>query len=155
AKLLHYGKGRYPEAKDACRQAEELMNQLVAAHPEVPEYQADLVRSRTGWCDATQALGGHREAESVYRQLEPVLVRLATDSPKEEEYSRQLAALYHNIALSRSLQGRLEEAVDSFRQAATRYEMLLAAAPGVPSFRADQANTLMQLGMALLQVGRP
>jgi Flp pilus assembly protein TadD len=77
--------GRADEAEKAFRQALPLYEQLVAEHPQVPEYRQQLATTHNNLGALLKATGRAGEAEKAYRQALQLREQLVSEHPQVPE----------------------------------------------------------------------
>jgi tetratricopeptide (TPR) repeat protein len=148
--------GSKTEALAAHRQAQELLERLVAAQPADPSLRRDLGRSHHEVALLEEALVRHAEALSAISKALALRERLAADRPDDARDQNDLA---HSLQLKGDLEletGREGEALRSYERAVGLRERLVANPTGDASFtfQHDLAAGLVNLGMAQRALGQ-
>jgi serine/threonine protein kinase/Flp pilus assembly protein TadD len=146
--------GRHEPAEKAYRQALQLCEQLVAEHPQVPEYRQDLATTHNNLGVLLKDTGRPAEAEKAYRQALQLRERLVAEHPQVPEYRQGLAGTHTNLGVLLEASGRLADAEKAYRQALQLYQRLVAEHPQVPQYRQELASTHNNLGALLETTGR-
>ena len=126
---------------------------MVASHPEVPRFQADLAFSynnagamlaATG--DVAKALVSHAQAIRVWKGL----VRKHPDP----EFRVGLGQSYGNFGECTGRAGRLNEAIDTIRKGVDVLEIMVRENGTVPLYRQKLGHSLTTLGEMCFYAGR-
>jgi len=144
---LHHEAGEAATAVDALGRASKILEGLVARHPGVAEYRAELASACSLDAEMLHGRGLRAEALARVERARDLLERLIVDRPEE---ARHVAAL----AFARQLRGRLlaqegrnAEALKSFQGAADLLEGLKGREP------ADAYALASNLSLALTLIG--
>ncbi len=126
-----------PEAaRRAIGQATELLEQLVAASPQVQDYRYDLSEAYAAGDPRLPPPPGTTDAETV-RQLRRALrlsEKLVTENPYIPHYLASQAHIHHKLSAILSRTREWDEAEKSHRKAIEIQSSLVEQFPGVPSY---------------------
>ncbi len=144
---------RTTDAVAALRQALFHRQKLADDFPDVPDYRAELARTRNYLGGQLIFINDHDGAEKAIRQALDVQEKLAAQFPAVPDYRRDLAATYDHLGLLLSKTGRRSDAVPVHRHAATLWQRLADDFPRNATYRGVLVETLANLGAGLLGAG--
>jgi serine/threonine protein kinase len=147
--------GRHEPAEKAYRQALQLYEQLMAEHPQVPQYRHQLAIAHNNIGVLLEATGRANEAEKAIRKALEIQERLVADRPELPQYSEELARMHINLAMLSRSDGRVAEAEKAYGQALEVYQRLAAEYPDVRTYWLALAETYADLGTLLERSDRP
>jgi serine/threonine protein kinase len=145
--------GQLREAEAGYRQAEALLEPLVAESPDVAEYQYKLGRTEGDLAVDLAKQGKDGEAEETFRKGIAVRTKLVEKFP-QLQYRLDLANNYGDLGNLRELQHRDAEAEEFFRQALDLKEQLVKEAGNVPLYHLEWALTRARFGQLLRKQGK-
>ncbi len=121
-----------------------LKRRLVEDYPARPEYRRTLARGLINRGIIDRETGRPAEADAAYSEALTLNEKLATEFPDDRKVARDQARCLNNLGELRAT--RKGEAEPLFRKALAIYQGLVAAAPGVPEHRSEEASVLQALG---------
>jgi serine/threonine-protein kinase len=145
---------RAKDAQEAYERARNLYRALVAAHPDLPEYQQDLAGTHHNLGILLKALGRREEALKEYQQARTLQWKLVAAHPELSEYQKDLAGTHNILGVLLEALGKREEALLEYQQARTLGLKLVAAHPELPEFQNYLAFTHNHLGLLLRDLGK-
>jgi len=138
--------GRQGEAKRENEAAITLYRKLVAAQPDIPEYQDRLARSYSILGIVQRDAGDHDGAAESYREVVAIYSKLVAAQPDVAKYRDFLALGYNNLGNVQYETGDLKRAAESYRQAIAMRSNLMATQPNVPDYQHGLALSYNNLG---------
>jgi len=120
---------------------------LVAAQPNVPEYQGDLAKTYGSLANVQSDTRDSKGAAEFLRMAIAIGVKLVAEQPNERDYQEILATCYISLGAVQSNTGDSKGAAELFRQAITTFSKLVAAQPKVPAYQDGLANSYNGLGV--------
>jgi tetratricopeptide (TPR) repeat protein/tRNA A-37 threonylcarbamoyl transferase component Bud32 len=133
--------GRQNDALRACEQARDLLSRLVAAHPDVAEYIADLAKAYHNLGNVQHDTG---QADAALRSLEQarkLITDLLAQHAEVATYQNDLARTWNSLAIVQHEMDHRREAAQSWEQARVLQARLANAHPDVPDYQAALALT--------------
>ncbi len=137
--------GSTDEAISAYRNAEGILEQLVAQTPASAEYRRELALCLNNLALLLSRSGSTADARRAYDRAIRLQEQLVAASPQVEQYQGDLARSLNNLGLLHSDTGQIEQAAGTFRQAASRQQELVARQPGDPEQLRNLAATYNNL----------
>ena len=145
--------GRLDEAIAEYRQAVELSQRIVTAHPAEQQGRIHLATSLDGLGNVLQEKGDTAGALENRRKGLAIREELARLDPNNAHYRRQLAFSHHNVGLSLVQAGEPGPALSQFRQELSLFESLSAADPKDVQGRRNRSLAHKQIGDTLIRNG--
>jgi serine/threonine-protein kinase len=142
---LHRAVGRTSEALYCLERARDLQKDLVQRYPAVPKYRADLAVTYYHLASLKTALGQAAAAGDLYRLAYQLQDRLVQEHPVNFRFQQELAATCRQLG-AHLLGKDLDEALRTLEYGMGLLERLVAAEPGVASFKSDLAAIYRQTG---------
>jgi eukaryotic-like serine/threonine-protein kinase len=146
---IHQKLGQLDKAEKSYDEARILLEDLVKASPDKPEFHWGLARAQLLIGSVAKERGKTAEAEKAYRQALALAEKLVTDHPAKREYRNQLAFATAQLAALSIAKGRIAEAEAALHKALAVQEKLVQEAPNEPFYRANLASSLRELGRLL------
>jgi serine/threonine protein kinase len=141
--------GEHRDAEAAFRQAELLLEQLVAEFPAVAEYRQKLARTEANLGVVLAKVGKHADAETAFRRGIALYTELTAEFPDDLGYLLQLARNYGDFGSLRRLQHKYAEAEKNQRHALHLREKLVARAGDQRFYHMELSQGLCTLGELL------
>ncbi len=147
--------GRHAEAEPHLDKGIALLEELVEEFPGAFKYKHDLATAH-GWrAELLRTTGRHQEAAQAHHHSLALHTRSAPGSPHERSQQQaNLAAGHHNLGLALKDLGRLDEAVQAYRESLARTEELLKEFPREAVYHDRLATVCSNLGQALHRAGQ-
>jgi serine/threonine-protein kinase len=146
--------GEYEQARNQDQSALNLLEAMIARHPDVSDYRGGLARTYNNLGNVLNDIGRPAEAAAAYTQaivLQEVLVASQPDIP---DYRATLAGFHNNLGRVLQETDRLAEAREAFEKGVAAFEVLVTRRPDVPNYRASLALVRNNLGNLLISTGR-
>jgi tetratricopeptide (TPR) repeat protein len=132
----------------------KLQEELVAQHPELPQYRQDLAKNHGTLGNLLSALDKYTEAEAAYRAAVIHQEELVAQHPAVPGYRQELALSHNNLGILLKKLGQRTKAEAAYRAAVIHQEELVAQHPAVPGYRQELALSHNNLGILLYQLGQ-
>jgi serine/threonine-protein kinase len=146
--------GRLAQARTAYEKARDLYDQLVLAHPDVPEYRGGQASTLYNLGFLLRDLGERTEGLKELQQARDIQARLVNDHPREPWYQNELARTHNTLGtVLRDLRKR-QEALEEYQQARALGSKLVKDHPNVLQYQNDLARTHNNLGVLLRDLGK-
>jgi tetratricopeptide (TPR) repeat protein len=111
------------------------MEKLVRDFPDTRDYVTHLVMNYRSYGDYLMNYERHEDACGIQRKMLGLLFRAHEKFPESGGQLSNIAWCYHNIGLSLTELGRLEEAADAFRSSRKYFDQLIAEVPDSLRFK--------------------
>jgi serine/threonine protein kinase/tetratricopeptide (TPR) repeat protein len=141
--------GEHGDALAVYREAEALLEQLVAEFPHAAEYRHKLARTEANVGIELAELGKFADAETAFRRGIALYTKLTDDFPEDPAYRMGLANNYNDFGILREIQQNYAEAEENYRHSLDLREKLVAQAGDVPRYDLDLSRGLANLGQVL------
>jgi serine/threonine protein kinase/tetratricopeptide (TPR) repeat protein len=140
--------GEHRDAVAGFRQAESLLEKLLAEFPEEAQYRHKLARAQGNLGVELAKLGNQPDADTAFRRGIALRTKLVDDFPEDLKYQLELANNYNDLGFLRELQRNYPEAEGNYRVALDLKEKIVAAAPAddQPKYQTELARGLTVLG---------
>ena len=148
--LLHYRNGRYAEAEQLVSTAVDDYDRLLSLVDSL-QNRGSLVHALSLRAACLTDMGRFDEGDACYEQAIASGEELAQDG-ENTEYSRMLADLYNNRALSANIRGRYEEA-EGFYARAQEILLQISDKTGTAADQARYALALLNRGENAFKLG--
>jgi tetratricopeptide (TPR) repeat protein/tRNA A-37 threonylcarbamoyl transferase component Bud32 len=153
AAQLTWELGRQDDALAAHRRALALVERMVAATPDDPEWQFALGRCHTRIGFTLRTMGRPAEALLSYEKARSIQESLARGHPGVARNREVLSWTLSNLGVIEQDLGRTAEAIPLHRQALEIHEGLLRHEPGSAQYRSDLGWCWRYLSQALASAG--
>jgi serine/threonine protein kinase len=125
---------RWPQAKQAHRQAIALLEKLTRDFPSIPLYKQELANTYNSLARKLTAPEEAAEKEKAYRDAQLLLEELVAESPGTPEYHGDLGLVLENIGRWRLNQGNRQAARQILMKAVEQLEAALQGNPHHPDY---------------------
>ncbi len=139
--------GRYDEARRQFEETIRLNRQLVAARPDVLEYQKALGDEYNNLSVAQWSLGLLGDALESQRRAIAIFTELATKKPDALDYQGGLATGYIDLGNIQRALGDMQGAAGSYLQAKSLWSNLVTTRPGDTGFQYGLASVYSNLAI--------
>ncbi len=146
--------GEHDQAKSSYDQAITLLGQLVADHPDKPEYRSILAECYCNMGEVWRLTSHPAEAAESYQQALGRQRELVAEAPGVPAYQKELARTQYNRGILFSLTLHPKEAEDALDESVRLLTRLTSEYPRVPAYRQHLARAYLNLGPVLRFVGR-
>jgi tetratricopeptide (TPR) repeat protein len=144
--------GNYTEAQRVANAARDLVQPLRTKNPDTLEVLTLLYMTtwRIGDAISYQGLDSIHQNEALdeFRVAETLAQRLATNSPKDRAWRRELMFIHQKIGDVHQALDKLEDSIREYQTALTLIEAVVAEEPR-PKWRLDVAGTVIRIGQIL------
>jgi serine/threonine-protein kinase len=143
------------EARGHYQKAVDLYEEVIAEHPDEPEWRNKLARCYNDFGLSHIESGRMSDATPLLGKGRALAEQLVEADPKSAKYRGSLARLHLNTALWHYRAGDVEEAIRFYEKARQLQEEIVYDDPALSDYQSDLALTIMNLGSAYLENGRP
>src|SRR5439155_1729278 len=135
-------------------QAQAIWDKLVAAHPDVPEYQNDLASTYNNLGLLQQTTGERAAALQSYEQARRLREKLVAAHPDVLGYQNGLSGTYVNLGNLIKTSGKSEEAIGWYGKAILLLEAVRQRQPKHPTARQFLRNAYWGRADVWTRLGR-
>lgn len=137
--------GSTDEAIAAYKNAQGILEELVAEAPSAADYRRELALCLNNLALLLSRSGSTADARNAYDRAIRLQEQLVAGSPQAEQYQGDLARSLNNLGLLQCDTGQTEQADQTFRKAAGRQQELVDAHPNDPEHFRNLAATYNNL----------
>jgi tetratricopeptide (TPR) repeat protein len=137
--------GKSALAEGEALRAVAAKEKVAAAHPDVPDYQADLARGYFGLARLYELGGKTAEAQEELRKGTAILQKLTGAHPEVAQYQVDLAENHYLWGFLNKAAGKKAEAEQAFLAALEISKKLVATQPGMARGREVLASCAVEL----------
>ena len=136
--------------------AQPFYEDFLKQHGARPEFHAETAIARTRVAKITSLTGPASKAVIQYREAIALWEKLVAEEPGNLDYQANLAKTLNDLGMVLlPLEGRLDEALDTFNQAQQTVELLISAYPESVSQRLELSLILQNIAEVQRRQGKP
>ncbi len=150
--IIYRESNRTKDADLAYSQALKLVEKLASESPEVRKYARDLGHCLENLGELRMSRKG--ESEALFRRALEVYRALVAEAPGVSEHRISLGGVLQNLGVWYYTNRRVDEAIETSKEAVAAFDELAAADPADLGRRRGLAKSLDTLGNAYLNAGR-
>ncbi len=144
--------GEPDAAQESLKKAGDLYRELVAAYPDRPEYQHELVQTlnQLAWV-LIRASSAFEKAADLSNEAGVIGQWLVEQFPGVPEYQSALAKSHHNLASAYAQTSRYSQAEEEYKKAISQQKKLLVQFPEMPEYQSELARSHSNLAIVYAQ----